>query len=121
MVNEEHASTIDEIGMSLLNGWRYNPKEEFGVLYLSLNSTCCLKEKVKQAGHLSALRPQVLGTFDIRIEHCLDLTDDKVTAKLETSYSRLTTPYDFTEPQAIAREARRVGFEAILTPSAIGR
>jgi RES domain-containing protein len=48
MVNEEFASSIDEIGNSMTYGWRYNPKGEFGVLYLALSANCCLKEKIKQ-------------------------------------------------------------------------
>jgi RES domain-containing protein len=120
MVNADFASSIDEIGNSILFGGRYNPKGEFGVLYLALTAQCCLKEKIKQAGGKTHLRPQVLGTFEINIEHGLDLTDEKNLTKLEIDRARLTDPSDFTEPQALAREARRIGFEALIVPSAIG-
>lgn len=120
LVNQKRSAEMDEIGHTMINGWRYNPKNEFGVLYLSLSAECCLKEKIKQAGDRKSLKPQALGVFEVDLQHCLDLTDEKVLAALEIDVRKLTIPTDFTEPQTISREARRVGFDGLIVQSAIG-
>ncbi|MFN0116832.1 MAG: RES family NAD+ phosphorylase [Elusimicrobiota bacterium] len=121
MVNAEYSSQIDEIGHSILTGWRYNPKGEFGVLYLASHPKCAFKEKLKQAfGKSVYLRPQVLGSFTVTLKHVLDLTDMNIVQLLGTSVTRLTAQDDFSEPQAIARDARNMGFEGMIVPSAVG-
>lgn len=121
MVNEADASTIDEIGFSLLRGWRYNPKNDFGVLYLSVSPKCAYQEKLKQVGgRQQDLLPQVVGKYNASLNKCLDLSDASVLASLEISVEDLVHPDDYSSPVAISREARRLGFEAIIAPSAIG-
>ncbi len=120
MVNAEFESSIDEISHSMVFGARFNPKGEFGVLYLSLSVDCCFKEKIKQVGTKNYLKAQTVGTFEFRFERCLDLTEKANLVKLEIETSKLVVPDDFNEPQILARETRRVGFEAIVAPSAVG-
>lgn len=121
MVNEQDAAFIDEIGFSLLRSWRYNPKHEFGVLYLSVSPKCAYLEKLKQVGgRPQDLLPQVFGKYSVNLTRCLDLTETNVLQSLEITTEELIIPDDYSKPQAISREARRVGFEAIIAPSAIG-
>ena len=121
MVNAIYASEIDEITHSILYSWRYNPKGEFGVLYLSVSPECAYREKLKQvSGHKEDLLPQTVGSFRVKLTECLDLTNSSFQKKLGIFKEQLTQPFDFSLTQVIAREARNLGFEAIIAPSAIG-
>jgi RES domain-containing protein len=120
-VNDIYASEIDEITHSILYSWRYNPKGEFGVLYLSVSPKCAYREKLKQvSGHEEDLLPQAVGSFRVDLARCLDLTNASFREKLGISREQLTLSFDFSMTQSIAREARNLGFEAIIAPSAIG-
>lgn len=120
LIDARHASEIDEIAHTILNSWRYNPKGEFGVLYLSTSPECAYREKLKQVhGRKQDLSPQVLGAFEVNLTKCLDLNSPSSLQTLDMSPDQLINP-DFPLTQAIAREARNLGFEAIIAPSAIG-
>ncbi|MCK4524778.1 RES family NAD+ phosphorylase [candidate division WOR-3 bacterium] len=120
MINAQYANEIEEIAHTILFSWRYNPKNEFGVLYLSINQECAYLEKLEQVyGRKSNLSPQVVGTFKVNLTKCLDLTDSSVREVLKIAIEPLIDPSDFTVTQSIAREARKLGFEAIIAPSAI--
>jgi hypothetical protein len=121
MVNDIYASEIDEIIHSILYSWRYNPKGEFGVLYLSVSPECAYREKLKQvSGRRQDLLPQVVGNFRVNLAKCLDLTNPSILKKIDISKEQLIIPFDFSITQVLAREARNLGFEAIIAPSAIG-
>lgn len=121
MVGAAHAADIDETAHTVLYSWRYNPKGEFAVLSLSSTPECAYREKLKQVGEdPRSLKPQVVATFTLRLARCLDLTDAATRRRLGVSLSQLVGPTDFTVIQALAREARKLGFEAIMAPSAIG-
>lgn len=118
-VSKEFASGIDDIGPSFLVGWRYNPKHEFGVLYLAVSPECCALERGRQfGGGAEVFRPFVTGRFKVDIRRCLDLTHKDVRRALDIDREDLLAGDDYALPQSIAREARRVGFEAIIAPSA---
>lgn len=120
-MDARYASEIDEIAHAVLYSWRYNPKGEFGVLYLSLSSECAYREKLKQVhGRKQDLSPQVVGTFSVNLTKCLDLTNQSIQQTLRVSPAQLINPSDFPLTQSIAREARNLGFEAIIAPSAVG-
>lgn len=122
MVDKDYVSQIDETAQTVLRAWRYNPRGEFGVLYLSSSPECAYREKLKQvSGRKEHLKRQVIGTFEIKLPKCLHLTDPGCLGELAIRREQLIDPSDFSIPQAIAREARRIGFEAILAPSAIGQ
>lgn len=121
LVDARYASEIDEIAHTVLYSWRYNPKGEFGVLYLSISSECAYREKLKQVhGRKRDLFPQVVGAFKVNLTKCLDLTNPSLRQTLGVSVDQLIDPSDFSLTQSIAREARNLGFEAIVAPSAVG-
>lgn len=121
LVDARYVVEIDETAHTVVYSWRYNPKGEFGVLYLSSSPECCWREKLKQVqGNAADLPAQVIGRFDVRLSKCLDLTDPVSLKALAVDTGDLTEPSDFATTQELARQARRIGFEAILAPSAIG-
>lgn len=121
IVNARYAAEMDEMVHTILYSWRYNPRGEFGVLYLSISPDCAYREKLKQVhGRKQDLPPQLIGTFRINLTGCLDLTNTSFLKKLHLSTDQLIDPTDFSVTQIIAREARSSGFEAIIAPSAIG-
>lgn len=121
MVDSRWADSLDETAQTVLRAWRWNPAGEFGVLYLSKSADCCRREKLRQVGgNLDFLRPQVIGEFKASLRHCLDLTSTKTLKALNLTREELVAPDDFTKPQAVARAARRLGFEALIAPSAVG-
>lgn len=121
MIDARYTAEIDEIAQTVLYSWRYNPKGEFGVLYLSSSPECCWREKLKQVhGRSDDLPPQAVGRFDCGLSKCLDLTEEASRGALSVSLDELLRPADFTTTQSLARQARRAGFEAIIAPSAIG-
>lgn len=121
LVIASFAPQIDDIAQSILHSWRYNPKGEFGVLYLSASPDCAYREKLKQVHNdAQALMPQVVGNFSVSSAKCLDLTRPSTPKALDVTFSQLMDPSDFSVTQSIAREARNLGFEVIIAPSAIG-
>ncbi len=121
IVNAHYAAEMDEMVHTILYSWRYNPRGEFGVLYLSISPDCAYREKLKQVhSRKQDLPPQVIGTFSVNLTGCLDLTNISFLKKLHLSTDQLIDTSDFSLTQIIAREARNSGFEAIIAPSAIG-
>ena len=118
VVSESFASTIEDIWPSYDRGWRYNPKKEFGVLYLSISERCCGLERSRQSKASEGyFQPLVIGEFKVSINKCLDLTSSDVLKTISVEKGELLTE-DLTLPQSIAREARSSGFEALIVPSA---
>jgi len=118
VVAENFVSTIDDIWPSYDHGWRFNPKNEFGVLYLSISERCCTLERQRQFTHGGKVfQGLIAGEFKVNMKHGLDLTDFSILKKIGIDRELLLSD-DFTVPQAVAREARQTGFEALLVPSA---
>ena len=121
VVNQAYASTIDDIGPSFIYGGRYNLRNEFGVLYLSSSQDCAVMEKLRQVkGRKDNLLPQIVADFHVKIQKCLDLLSRDTLEILGISREDLVRDSDFSVPQGISREARNVGFEALIAPSAVG-
>ncbi len=121
MLDARFAAGIDETAQTVLYSWRYNPKGEFGVLYLSKSRECAYQEKLRQVhGRAGDLPPQVTGSFRAHLSRCLDLNDAACRRKLQIELEPLIDTSDFSVTQGIAREARRLGFEAIIAPSVVG-
>ena len=114
--------SILEIWPSQLFGWRFNPKGEFGALYLSENADTCVKEVNRHVPDVRAFqdRPRILGTIRVALQKCLALTDPKVLSALGVTEESIL-PDDSPESIQIAREARLAGFEGILYHSAVDR
>lgn len=122
MTNEVHGATMDDIGPSFIYGGRYNIKNEFGVLYLSSSPQCAFSERLRQVkGRKDDLLPQVIATFEVKIQKCLNLFEKNIQRVIGVVWEDLTKDSDFLTPQSIAREARNAGFEALLAPSAVGK
>ena len=121
MIDARRTVEIDEIAHTVLYSWRYNPKGEFGALYLSSSPECCWREKLKQVqGRSADLPPQAVGRFDSNLSKCLDLTDEACRKALALTVDDLIQPADFATTQNLARQTRRAGFCALIAPSAIG-
>jgi RES domain-containing protein len=122
---------------SWLNGGRYNVGGGLGVLYLSNEPTTSMEETTKftqncslsyhnALKNCSSVFPLVFVTFDIKLSKVLNLTDKDNLDKLAISEELLTsTDWKIEQlrdgeakTQVIGRLARKVGFEAILSPSA---
>lgn len=121
LVSADYASGIDEIAQTILHSWRYNSKGEFGVLYLSIRPECAYRELLKRVfGKKQNLRPLVIGRFRIHLGKTLDLRDLGCRQTLDVTLEQLIDPTDFSVTQSLASEARKLGFEGIIAPSAIG-
>ena len=120
MVREEDAENILSSGPSFTYGGRYNKAGEFGALYLSENPMICEKEKLRQAGDQAKFLPlQVVGTIEVDIHDVLDLTDEDNIKTLGVHARDFVDLMDMTLPQSIAETARKIGFKALLVPSAV--
>jgi hypothetical protein len=108
LVEKDYARQIDETAQTVLRAWRYNPRGEFGVLYLSSQPDCAYREKLKQVfGKKHYLKPQVVGQFAVNLPKCLHLTDTDCLTKLGVTREQLIDPSDFSMTQAIALDSRR--------------
>lgn len=120
LVAKKYAEQMENTAHAVLYEWRYNPKGEFGVLYLSSSSDCAYREKLKQVQDRAEDLPSLaVGFFDLHLQ-CLDVTDHDVRTALSIDLASLVHPTDFSVTHPLSREARRTGFDAIIAPSAIG-
>lgn len=108
---------------SLKAGGRFNPPNEFGALYTSLEATTAAKEAIRglrQRGVDPGQFPEGAWwayELEVKLESVLDLTDVDVLRKSGIPESSLTGG-DLTATRRIAAEARELGYEALLVPSA---
>jgi RES domain-containing protein len=116
---------------SRIHGGRYNPKGEFGALYLSCDEAACLAELsyyTSRAGiELADLLPGVKTKVEISVKltKVLDLTNPEVQKLLGVNEAELKAEWEELQAegreaitQSIGRLAREAGFEALLVPSA---
>lgn len=91
------------------------------MLYLSSTEECCSRERQRHftAGD-DAFKGFVTGAFRVDVKKCLDLSAAAVLDGIGVNQGDLLLGTDFSVPQAVAREARAAGFEAIIVPSAAG-
>jgi len=119
MLDRRFGVKMDEISPSLLYGGRYNPMGEFGVLYLAVSPPCAYAELLKQVGGAEKDLPTlVVGTFRLDVRKCLDLTNTQIQKSLGIHLADLTLPADFRLTHQISQAVRKLGFEALLAPSA---
>lgn len=113
----------DDTLRSFAAGGRFNPPNEFGALYTSLDANTAAQEVargLRQRGIDPAEFPE--GTWwvyelEVKLESVLDLTDENILEKSGISASSLTGS-DVNVARRIAAEARERGYEALLVPSA---
>jgi RES domain-containing protein len=119
LVPSFHADAISETGPSFANGGRFNPRGEFGALYLSEVPEISWKETLKKYGDRAQDVPaQSIGVFELDVQKGLDLTDEKVLKALGVTLEDITQPADHYLTQMIAA-AWSLGIEAIKFPSSI--
>lgn len=114
-----------EIGPALLEGsrrlgGRFNPRGEFGALYVSLDSATARAELKRRAARTGVapedLLPRVLLVVVVELGRVLDLGDPEERARWGLDEGSLAGD-DHRPCQEVGRAARREGYEAILYPS----
>lgn len=108
---------------SLNAGGRFNPPNEFGALYSSLDVATAVKEVARglsQRGIDPDRFPEGnwwVYELEVKLEAVLDLTDAAVLQKSGLQQDSLAGS-DVNATRKIAAEARERGYEALLVPSA---
>lgn len=104
-----------------LHGGRFNPPGSFPVLYLCTTRPCVITEFLRfgraQAIGVQALLPRALYRYSVRLTRILDLTDEAVLSSLGAS-QEVITDESWAATQELGAEAHRLGWQAILAPSA---
>ncbi len=116
---------LDPLGTtgSLEAGGRFNPPNEFGALYTSLEATTAAKE-VARGLRQRGIDPEKFSEgawwvyeLEVKLEAILDLTDPNVLQRIGIRQDSLTGT-DINTTREIAAHARERGYEALLVPSA---
>ncbi len=107
-------------------GGRFNPPNEFGALYTSLEATTAAKE-VASGLRQRGIDPEQFSEgawwvyeLEVKLEAILDLTDPNVLESIGIRLDLLTGA-DINATRGIAAQARERGYEALLVPSAAAR
>lgn len=116
---------LDPLGTtgSLRAGGRFNPPNEFGALYASLDSMTAAKEVargLRQRGIDPKQFPEGswwVYELQVKLEAVLDLTDADVLQKSGMQEDSLTGS-DVNLTREVAARARERGYDALLVPSA---
>jgi len=115
-VEESYREDADSDRGALDHGGHYNPRGEFGALYLSDTEAACRAEMRHRVG----IRPRYWhAQIRVRLQKVLDLTDGSTVQKLGIVPTTLVS-LDWLLPQDVARATRAAGFNALIVPSAAG-
>lgn len=120
IVNKKYENEILSIQGSLEYGGRYNPKNEFGILYLGQTEEVCKAEKERAIKDLHFLKPQLIAKINLKLEKVLDLTNPENLKMLGISEKDLVQK-DYDIPQMIGKLAKKTKYEALLVPSITGK
>ena len=112
---------LETIG-SYLSGGRWNRKEEYGALYTSNSKDTAIAEALRGSKKRNR-KPSDLGRRDhvairVRLTRILDLTLPECYSLLGVSPAALLNNDSLC--LQVADEARKLGYEALLVPSATG-
>ena len=116
---------LDPLGTtgSLKAGGRFNPPNEFGALYASLEASTAAKE-VARGLRLRGIDPEQFPEerwwvyeLEVKLEGILDLTDPDVLQRSGIRQDSLTGT-DVNATRQIAAQARARDYQALLVPSA---
>ncbi len=119
-----HAEISDDtLRASAREGGRFNPRHEFGAVYVSLSRETAVRELRRRAHRLAVdvadLLPRTMLQLRVNLERVLDLTDPSTATAWGLSAAQLRSD-DLTPCQEVAGAARRNGYEAIRYPAASG-
>lgn len=115
-VAELHKGDANSDQGALEHGGRYNPRREFGALYLSESPVACRAEMQRRP----AVRVRYWhARIKVRVGRVLDFTDPSTRDKLRILQGDLVSD-DWDLTQDLGRAARRAGFDALVVPSAAG-
>lgn len=123
IVSAKYQNEILSTAGSFQYGGRYNPKGEFGWLYLSEGEEICAAEVLRAADDPDFFKqPRICGTIQVMLEKVLDLTDEQILKELGIRKEDLLQDTgdrerDYRLPRRIGRLARAAGFEALKVPS----
>jgi RES domain-containing protein len=119
----DHTDLDETLRASRLFSFRFNPANEFGVLYVALERETAVAELQRRAQlswtRVQVYAPRVMLTLDVGLGKVLDLTDPATRHEWDITPEELASD-DYGRCQEIARVARREGYEAIRYPSATG-
>jgi RES domain-containing protein len=108
---------------SLRGGGRFNPRGEFGAVYVSLEPETAMAELRRQATqrdiHVENLLPRTLFAANVQLQRVLNLDSDVVRKEWSLTTEALRSS-NWEPCQRVARRARNEGYEAIRFPSATG-
>lgn len=117
-----HTDFAATVRASTRHPYRFNPPG-VGGLYVALSPQTARAELERQADRIgipiAQFAPRVMLQIEAELQRVLDLTDPDVRAANGLSLEDLRSD-DYTRCQAVAREAKRKGYEAIRYPSATG-
>ena len=102
---------------SLRNGGRFNPRGEFGALYLAESQSVCEAE-LSRKGIIP--RKYHIGKIKAKLEKILDLTDKDAIKSLDINLDEIMED-NFVISQALGRWAHSKGYDAIVYPSITGQ
>lgn len=124
LVSLKHKNEILSTSGSLNAGGRYNPPDEFGVLYLGETTEVCKAERIRRQDPRFLVPQVIIGKIKVSCKNVLDLTDSETLKILGIKKEDLLAKekdggWDFT--WNIARCAHQCGIEAILAPSVTGK
>lgn len=104
-------------------GGRWNPAESFPVVYTALDVDTVDRELARSLARAgmspAAARPRTLATIRVRLTRILDLTDPAMLQRVGVTREEILAE-DPALPRAIGDAAHRLGYEAVLAPSATG-
>lgn len=112
---------LETIG-SYRSGGRWNRQGQYGALYTSLEKDTAIRETLRNAAKnnrsLNDLGPRAHVTVRIRLSRVADLTDPSFYEASGTTKDQLLEDRELC--LRVADEARKLGYEGLLVPSATG-
>jgi RES domain-containing protein len=121
-VSPGHEELSEEVlSGSLRAGGRFNPRGDFGAIYVSLEKETVvaeLKRRATQTGiEVDELLPRLLLVVKAELQQVLDLTDEENRRRWSLSSKEIISD-EYRTCQEVGRAARKAGYEAVLFPSA---
>ncbi|CAN5771327.1 hypothetical protein BH20ACT23_BH20ACT23_26940 [soil metagenome] len=105
-------------------GGRFNPPDDFPVLYLCSTRACAVAEFNRAGNRLAigpgGLLPRHLYRYDLRLDQIVDLTRSENLDQLGVSQSDLIGE-ELSITRSIGEGAHSLGMQAVRSPSAAGR